>query len=261
MNTKMVFAAVIGVLTLVIGFNFIGPLYQANDKFYRALNTHCVLASGATSLRIHSIATPTTQLDLMQTAGASTCSAPLATGNTVTDWETEDRSQAGLSAVNGGEAAVASTVLAGSSWKPRPALFNQFGNINNLLAQLVPLLIILGFIGIIGANLFTTARSESGSLIKAIGMEVLMLVLLMVAVNLATPFLDGVITASSYNNGILVSTIQFSDITSIVFALLPLAYALAVLGLISWRGKMAYSNVQAMRGNQSGTQKGLASVT
>ena len=260
MNTKMVFAAVIGVLTLVIGFNFIGPLYQANDKFYRALNTHCVLAGGATSLRIHSIANPTTQLDLIQTAGASTCSAPLATGNAVTDWQTEDRSQAGLSAVNG-EAAVASTVLVGSSWKPRPALFNQFGNINNLLAQLVPLLIILGFIGIIGANLFTTARSESGSLIKAIGMEVLMLVLLMVAVNLATPFLDGVITASSYNNGILVSTIQFSDITSIVFALLPLAYALAVLGLISWRGKMAFNNVQAMRGNQSGMQKGLASIT
>ena len=260
MNTKMVFAAVIGVLTLVIGFNFIGPLYQANDKFYRALNTHCVLAGGGTSLRIHSIANPTTQLDLIQTADASTCSVPLAAGNTVADWQTEDRSQAGLSAITG-TAAIASTALTGSSWKPRPALFNQFGNINNLLSQLVPLMIILGFIGIIGANLFTTAKSESGSLIKAIGMEVLMLVLLMVAVNLATPFLDGVITASSYNNGILVSTVQFSDITSIVFALLPLSYALAVLALIGWRGKMAYSNVQAMRGNQSGMQKGLASVT
>ena len=260
MNTKMVFAAVIGVLTLVIGFNFIGPLYQANDKFYRALNTHCVLAGGGTSMKIHSIATPTTQLNLIQTADAITCSAPIAVGNTVTDWQTEDRSQAGLSAITG-TAAVASTALTGSSWKPRPALFNQFGNINNLLAQLVPLLIILGFIGIIGANLFTTARSESGSLIKAIGMEVLMLVLLMVAVNLATPFLDGVVTAASFNDGTLTSTVQFSDITSIVFALLPLAYALAVLALIGWRGKMAYTNMQSMRSNRSGAQQGLGSMT
>ena len=260
MNTKMVFAAVIGVLTLVIGFNFIGPLYQANDKFYRAMNTHCVLAGGGTSMKVHSIANPTTQLNLIQTADATTCSAPIAAGNAVTDWQTEDRSQAGLSAITG-TAVVASTPLTGSSWKPRPALFNQFGNINNLLAQLVPLLIILGFIGIIGVNLFTTARSETGSLVKAIGMEVLMLVMLMVAVNLATPFLDGVVTASSFNDGTLTSTVQFSDITSIVFALLPLAYALAVLGLIGWRGKVAYSNIQAMKGSRGGMQEGLASMT
>ena len=74
-----------------------------------------------------------------------------------------------------GSAVTASTPLPGSTWTARPALFNQFGTINNLLAQLVPLLIVLGFVGIIGANLFSYARSETSSLVSVIGTGVLML--------------------------------------------------------------------------------------
>ena len=251
MNTRMVFAAVIGVLTLVIGFFFVGPLYQANDKFYRALNSHCILSDGSTSIKLHSKATPASQITLLQTPSATTCSVPLAEGNAITDWQTEERSQAGLAAVTGGTAVVASTALPGSTWVPRPSLFNQFGPINNLLAELVPLLIVLGFVGIIGANLFTYARSETSSLVNVVGTEVLMLVMLMVAVNLATPFLSAVVNAAGYNDGTLTSTQQFSAITELVFALIPLGYSIAILGLIGWRGLSA---VKGVRGSMGGGQ-------
>ena len=70
----------------------------------------------------------------------------------------------------------------------------------------------------------------------------------MVEVNLATPFLDAVVSASEFNDGTLNATVQFSAITKLVFAIIPLGYFIAVLGLIGWRGMSAAKNLRGTMG-------------
>ena len=232
MDQRKITAGVFGAVLLIVSLVLYSPLVTASDVIYREYVAHCDLAGGKTTLVVHSQADPTETKTLAKTASATTCTFTAATG--VTDYVTEDG------------ASIATGVQSGSTWQQPSAVLQTFSSINTLLVSLLPLVIIIGFLGTAAAGLYNYAMSTAGSLQAAIKTEIITLIVALVVIYLMPVVLDQLTDASTTTDGRLSVTGSFKSIIDLIFGIMPIALTIGIFGLVTYRG------VQTFRGKGGG---------
>ena len=236
MDQRKITAGVFGAVLLIVSLVLYSPLVTASDVIYREYVAHCDLAGGKTTLVAHNQADTSDTLTLTQTsATATTCTLPA--GTNAATYLTEDGAVIGTMA-----ATAVAIVVTGSTWQQPSGVLQTFSSINTLLVSLLPLVIIIGFLGTAAAGLYNYAMSTAGSLQSAIKTEIITLIVALVVIYLMPVVLDQLTDASTTTDGRLSVTGSFKSIIDLIFGIMPIALTIGIFGLVTYRG------VQTFRG-------------
>ena len=234
MESQKVKGIVYAVVIAILGLVFYSPLTGGADTLYREFIPHCETSTGQTAVlgRVITGANDGTTFTL-----DATCKVPAATVAADADKVRLD---------NGSEftittAATAQAIpsLQGTAQVNPPPVLTQFSSINRLLIQLLPLLLVISFIGsgvMSGMNI-----SGGGNIQTAIKYEVMILIIALVGVNLAPTLFEFIAGAASTTSGGLSVTGQFSGIIDLIFGILPILITIGLMSLVSYR---TYSQIQ-----------------
>ena len=234
MESQKVKGIVYAVVIAILGLVFYSPLTGGADTLYREFIPHCATSTGQTAVlgKVISGANVGTTFTL-----DATCKVPASTVAADADKVRLD---------NGSEftvttAATAQAIpsLLGTAQINPPPVLTQFASINRLLIQLLPLLLVISFIGsgvMSGMNI-----SGGGNIQTAIKYEVMILIITLVGVNLAPTLFEFIAGAASTTSGIYSVTGQFSGIIDLIFGILPILITIGLMSLVSYR---TYSQIQ-----------------
>ena len=234
MESQKVKGIVYAVVIAILGLVFYSPLTGGADTLYREFIPHCETSTGQTAVlgRVITGANDGTTFTL-----DATCKVPAATVAADADKVRLD---------NGSEftittAATAQAIpsLQGTAQVNPPPVLTQFSSINRLLIQLLPLLLVISFIGsgvMSGMNI-----SGGGNIQTAIKYEVMILIIALVGVNLAPTLFEFIAGAASTTSGGLSVTGQFSGIIDLIFGILPILITIGLMSLVSYR---TYSQIK-----------------
>ena len=234
MESQKVKGIVYAVVIAILGLVFYSPLTGGADTLYREFIPHCETSTGQTAVlgRVITGANDGTTFTL-----DASCKVPAATVAADADKVRLD---------NGSEftvttAATAQAIpsLMGTAQVNPPPVLTQFSSINRLLIQLLPLLLVISFIGsgvMSGMNI-----SGGGNIQTAIKYEVMILIIALVGVNLAPTLFEFIAGAASTTSGGLSVTGQFSGIIDLIFGILPILITIGLMSLVSYR---TYSQIK-----------------
>ena len=246
-------AMVVGLVVALVGLALYPVYAQATDRLYRQFVQSCQV-QGDTVLRLHdtgenqytlasSGATPAT-CQIQNYSHGRTVVASSPTGDQVLNGTTftvnllnEDNLNTALTGTYATGETTATITVSGGLWRTLSPVLTRFGTINQLLAQILPLLLAVSFIGL-G---FLIARQ--GNIAVDIGNELSVLLISVVAVYLMPVAIDFIIPAEGVvSGGNLTVTARFGSIITLVFSLLPLLMTVGIMALISQRGYSAITN-------------------
>ena len=194
MESQKVKGIVYAVVIAILGLVFYSPLTGGADTLYREFIPHCATSTGQTAVlgKVITGANDGTTFTL-----DATCKVPASTVAADADKVRLD---------NGSEftittAATAQAIpsLQGTAQVNPPPVLTQFSSINRLLIQLLPLLLVISFIGsgvMSGMNI-----SGGGNIQTAIKYEVMILIIALVGVNLAPTLFEFIAGAASTTSG------------------------------------------------------------
>ena len=234
METQKVKGIVYAVVIAILGLVFYSPLTGGADTLYRQFIPHCATSTGQTAVlgKVISGANDgyTFTLDASCQVPASTVAA--------------DADKVRLD--NGSEFAIATAATAqaipslkGTAPVDPPSVLTQFASINRLLIQLLPLLLVISFIG--SGVMSGMQISGGGNIQSAIKYEVMILIIALVGVNLAPTLFEFIAGAASVTDGGMSVTGQFSGIIDLIFGILPILITIGLMSLVSYR---TYSQIQ-----------------
>ena len=247
-SPQMIMPIVIGIFAPVIAFLFYTPMVEGNDEYYRQYFEHCGIGKETTRVLrqnqdVAAAGGPGSLVTLAEgTSGAckvgsitvvGTFPGTVAAAGTYTMY-TESGTAVAITAKTADTAAADDTLPTGAKWREALNITRQFGSVSEMLISLVPLFIVLSFIGSTWGTLFLKMRSGDtgmGSLLGAIGIRVGVLVALLAAVSLAPTYLQFGNTASVATSGQYTSTIEFADLIDLIFSILPVGLTIAIMGL------------------------------
>ena len=239
MESQKVKGIVYAVVIAILGLVFYNPLTGGADTLYREFIPHCETSTGQTAVlgKVISGANNGTAFTL-----DATCKVPASTVAADADEVKLD---------NGAEftittAATAQAIpsLKGTAPVNPPPVLVQFASINRLLIQLLPLLLVISFIGsgvMSGMNI-----GGGGDIQTAIKYEVMILILALVGVNLAPTLFEFIAGAAGTTSGGLSVTGQFSGIIDLIFGILPILITIGLMSLVSYR---TYSQIRKQVGS------------
>ena len=234
MESQKVKGIVYAVVIAILGLVFYSPLTGGADTLYREFIPHCETSTGQTAVlgRVITGANDGTTFTL-----DATCKVPASTVAADADKVRLD---------NGSEFTVTTAATAhaipslqGTAQVNPPPVLTQFSSINRLLIQLLPLLLVISFIGsgvMSGMNI-----SGGGNIQTAIKYEVMILIIALVGVNLAPTLFEFIAGAASTTSGGLSVTGQFSGIIDLIFGILPILITIGLMSLVSYR---TYSQIK-----------------
>ena len=234
MESQKVKGIVYAVVIAILGLVFYSPLTGGADTLYREFIPHCATSTGQTAVlgKVISGANVGTTFTL-----DATCKVP---ANTVAADADKVRLDNGSEfTVTTAATAQAIPSLQGTAPVNPPPVLTQFSSINRLLIQLLPLLLVISFIGsgvMSGMNI-----SGGGNIQSAIKYEVMILIIALVGVNLAPTLFEFIAGAASTTSGGLSVTGQFSGIIDLIFGILPILITIGLMSLVSYR---TYSQIQ-----------------
>ena len=278
MDQRKITAGVFGAVLLIVSLVLYSPLVTASDVIYREYVAHCENASNKSALVLTvtsvsaavasaggsspAITSPAEGDHVTLTTGASgdTCTIPIAGSYTnkaaagaltlTVNAKTEDGTaitvtRTHATATTGTTAqtvAAAATNVSGWTSQTPSGVLQTFSSINTLLVSLLPLVIIIGFLGTAAAGLYNYAMSTAGSLQSAIKTEIITLIVALVVIYLMPVVLDQLTDASTTTDGRLSVTGSFKSIIDLIFGIMPIALTIGIFGLVTYRG------VQTFRG-------------
>ena len=180
-------------------------------------------------------------------AGTASLTANLKTENGTSIGVT--RSETVASGATGAIASADTEVTGYTQVSPHAALV-EFGSINKLVLSLLPLVIVVGFMGTSFVSLYRNRNSGGGGIANAIKVEVGTLIVALIAIFVSPIALDFIGSASQVVTGeTLNNTLTFGDIMELLFGFMPVGITLGIIALIGWRGYQSYKD---MRGGSSG---------
>ena len=224
MESQKVKGIVYAVVIAILGLVFYSPLTGGADTLYREFIPHCATSTGQTAVLGKVISGANVGATFTLDA---TCKVPASTVAADADKVRLD---------NGSEFTI--TTAATAQVNPPPVL-TQFASINRLLIQLLPLLLVISFIG---SGVMSGMNISGGRNIQsAIKYEVMILIIALVGVNLAPTLFEFIAGAASTTSGIYSVTGQFSGIIDLIFGILPILITIGLMSLVSYR---TYSQIQ-----------------
>ena len=122
--------------------------------------------------------------------------------------------------------------ITGGVWSPVPEQLERFASLNRLMAEIIPLLVVVGFVS---TAYLVTGRINQGSesIGNAIKNEIGALVLSLVGIYLLPVFTDFVVDAASTNDGGLTVTGRFGSLGDLIFSILPLLLTVGIATLMT----------------------------
>ena len=220
---------VIGLFGLVLF-----PVYVGfSDNLNRELQAHCTNGI-ATTLQVNS------EQDWSGTTHALSVTSPTCNVGTlaVGTYFTEDGTSFNVT--------TADTAPTGWVGQGLPKVLSQFASVNQLLAQILPLMLAIGFLT---TGFLAGSRMGMGSgMSEALGKEVLALVIAVIAIALMPTLIDFLTTAGDATGGQYLVTVRFGTITDLILSVIPTGATLSIIGITLRSGYKAY---QQYRGGGS----------
>ena len=272
MNQRMILAAVVGTVMLIISFNLFGPLNNAQDNLYRYFVDGCSDGSSRFSrvyLGVTGAATAPSSMEYNTTTGifggsgaglSNTTGSCVSTAITTTaaaavagsPLYNERGDQVGVSSAIGASNAIAAETLGvGYLWYDVPQLLGDFQGIIRTLVSLMVILVVAGFLAQAGVGLTQYGMGKTaGGLASAVGGAVMSLVVSIVVMYLTPIAIDSLLDAGTITQtGQYAVNQEFKGILRFLFAVTPLIMIAAVMAPQAVGGYMAYKSVQ---GGKSG---------
>ena len=223
---------VVGFVIALVGIVLYGEYAGAADGLYREFVDSCEV-SGQTVLKgtvtvTTGVPAEGTVLNVTETAAGKGChfagSGFTAAGVTVVGENGQTLPTA--------EATATSIVITGGVWSPVPEQLERFASLNRLMAEIIPLLVVVGFVS---TAYLVTGRINQGSesIGNAIKNEIGALVLSLVGIYLLPVFTDFVVDAASTNDGGLTVTGRFGSLGDLIFSILPLLLTVGIATLMT----------------------------
>ena len=122
--------------------------------------------------------------------------------------------------------------LSGSpEWTSVPSLMTQFGGIGKLILSVMPIVVLVTYLGTAGMGLVEYGRGlSSGGIVNAVGGSVLSLIIQVVILQVLPTVLDAIVGSARVTGGQYTVTSTFSSVINIVFAAIPILLVVALLG-------------------------------
>lgn len=226
-DTARIVGIVYAVIVAFVSFYFFGPLSSAADTVYREYIPHCEIDQVGSTAVIH-------QRDSMErvtgtpvriTNSSGECAVQAAVGT----WYTESGHQIIIATANTWPA------TATSAWTTPDSILTRFGSINRLMANLMPLVVVLGFIGT-AAITAVSSTSVRGGISSAVTGEVLILIVALVTASLLPTLLQAIVDSAGTLKGQFLVTSGFGTIITLIISILPLLINVSILGIFLVRG-------------------------
>ena len=217
---------VIGFIIGMVGLVLWAPQSQATDTMYRQFVGHGNVGE-QTMLVLHDESGSNYSLT---EATDKTCTFAQPTP-AVTSLFDEDGNTVSVS----GDAGTAGAVT-GCEWVPVPDVLKKFATINKLMASILPLMVVIGFMSV---GFLTARRYTGGSITQMVSGEVMGLIIVIVAIYLMPILIQFITEAAVMNDGRLQSQTKFGTIIGLVFSLLPLTFVLGIMGVTMSSGYKA----------------------
>ena len=222
---------IVGLVIALIGFALFGTYAAASDAIYRVFTSHCANGDQTTLKMVAQTAgggyVAGERVSVTANGAGCQISDPAATAadGSVT-FKTENEETVTVTVAAAGTPK--STLGTDWKWTAPAGVLNRFASINRLMAQLMPLLIAVGFLSV-G---YMVARNYSGGSISTVVTgEVMGLIVVVVSAFLLPVLVDFVVTAGETTDGRLTVTGRFSTIINLLLSAVPLVYNLSVIGL------------------------------
>ena len=251
-GTRMIVGIVLGVITVIFAYNLFDDHVRAGDKIYRQYVPRCTTTSGNDDfLRIHqrnadgSINTGVTPVALtVPGTGTGTCTGTFATAT----WYTEDGTAIAVTSAN--------TLPTGFNKSKQPGdAVKRFGNLNQLLASIYPLLMSLATLSL--GLVLSVRYYQTGDVKETFSKEVYALIGALVAaymMPMALSALEGAYTI--VGSDVVTSTNRFKGIIEVVFGIVPLLFNVALIGTAGWGVYSGAKTAMDMKGNIAGMLPG-----
>ena len=225
---------VVGFVIALVGIVLYGEYAGAADGLYREFVDSCEV-SGQSVLKgtvtANTLAEPAVGTVLNAAADGDGCQfTGTFTAAAVVTIVGENGQTLGTTTV--GEAAVTTIPITGGIWTPVPEQLERFASLNRLMAEIIPLLVVVGFVS---TAYLVTGRINQGSesIGNAIKNEIGALVLSLVGIYLLPVFTDFVVEAASTNDGGLSVTGRFGSLGDLIFSILPLLLTVGIATLMT----------------------------
>ena len=257
MGSQAITAGIFGVIVLVLAFILYTPLVNGMDGLILYWSDSCANDS---QRYVRAYYAPPTGTDfgtsasnvydkseqryygsgLAVTASGSNCQ--IATGNispspsaaTTTGELVNER---GITIANDAEIATTGVVSAITdlgnrhTWTSVPSLMTQFGGIGKLILSVMPIVVLVTYLGTAGMGLVEYGRGlSSGGIVNAVGGSVLSLIVQVVILQVLPTVLDAIVGSARVTGGQYTVTSTFSSVINIVFAAIPILLVVALLG-------------------------------
>ena len=242
MGGMQVQSIVAGIVVFVVSLALFQPMASGSDTLYREFVPRCEF-NGETFIKLNNgkgeIAIVTQKSGLHSVRLLPPTRLPTVLGWTRVEPHDFQRALSGCAA----------QVIAGSWVTPHAALV-EFGSINKLVLSLLPLVIVVGFMGTSFVSLYRNRNAGGGGIANAIKTEVGTLIVALIAIFVSPIALDFIGSASEVVTGeTLNNTLTFGDIMELLFGFMPVGITLGIIALIGWRGYQSYKD---MRGGSGG---------
>ena len=274
MNQRMILAAVVGTVMLIISFNLFQPLNNAQDNLYRYFVDGCSDGSNRFArvyLGVTGVGTApglmeyNTSTGIFGGPGAALSSTAAAGCVSTAISTTADASAQGSPLYNerGDQVGVTSAVGASNSiaaqtlgtrylWYDVPQLLGDFQGIIKTLMSLMVILVVAGFLAQAGVGLTQYGMGKTaGGLSSAVSGAVMSLVVSIVVMYLTPIAVDALLDAGNITQtGQYAVNSEFKGILRFLFAVTPLIMIAAVMAPQAVGGYMAYKSVRGGKGGQ-----------
>lgn len=252
MGGHQVQSIVAGVVIFVVALALFEPMAVGSDNLYREFIPRCE-SSDDTTVRMEYVGT-TVGSALVKgdhysvTKSGTACVVTAAVGTDILastgyNFETED----GL-LVTGTSSATAATAAiplpTSWQWMTPTATLVRFGAINKLVLSLLPLVIVVGFMGTAFVSLYTNRNAGGSGIANAIKVEITTLVITLIAIFVSPIALDFISSSSTVitEEGLTV-TRSFGTIMDLLFGFMPVGIVLGIIAMVGWRGYSAYKGM------------------
>ena len=179
-------------------------------------------------------------------SGVNTGAASVATGD-YSLYSERGTKVGDITVATAGTAPAKSDLGSDSHWRAVPSLLTQFGGIGILILSVLPIIVLVSYLGVAGMGLVEYGKGLSqGGIVQAVGGAVMSLIVYVVVLQILPTVIDAIIGGSQVTSGQYTVTSQFSGVMGIVFAAIPILLCVA---LLATSGLMTFSKAQSFRSN------------
>ena len=269
MMSRLFIGGVAGLITFIVIFYTWVPMNNAIDGLSLFFGDRCEL-NGERFVRSYAqandeIVSGAFGAVTKTSASTTTCSfatisyaSATATGNKVLSEHGELVVSAAAGTAN---TSITGAAIASSEWKTPISVLIPYGDISMLILSVLPIMNTVGFLGVNIFSIVLFVRGGGAGVAGHILGSIAILILIILLVNLAPGFLDGLEGVYETVDGRLSVMKRFMNVIQIILEFVPVIFLLGMMGIFGGQGALlGYQQGYVGRGSRSRSGSAMAGL-